>query len=158
MLLTGRNPLTKAFTFLEILIVIIILGVIMGFSIPRFHGTFNNLQLKMAAHDLSQFFRYAQGEAVRDERIHKIVIDNHSYWLMVQKEDEGNGFERTSGRWGKTNVINDNIEVVAENDEIFFYPEGMIDRVEICLKRGEASYTLTTKERQGYVEVFEVPE
>jgi len=144
-----------AFTFLEILIVIIILGVIMGFSIPRFQGTFNNLQLKMAAHDLSQFFRYAQGEAIRDERMHKIVIDNHSYWLMAEKEDEDNEFERISGRWGKANVINHNIEVVAQDKEIFFYPEGMIDRVEISLKRGEESYTLSTKERQGYVEVLE---
>ncbi|MBL7170985.1 MAG: prepilin-type N-terminal cleavage/methylation domain-containing protein [Candidatus Omnitrophica bacterium] len=154
MLLIGRKVLSKGFTFLELLIVIIILGVIMGFSIPRFQGAFNNLQLKMAAHDLSQFFRYAQGEAARDERIHKIVVDNHSYWLMVEKEDEDNEFERTSGRWGKTNIINKNIEVAAENDEIFFYPEGWIDRVEIGLKRGDASYTLTTKERQGYVELL----
>jgi len=162
MLPTGKNPLSKgialrlraaAFTFIEILIVVFIIGVIASFSIPRFRETFNNLQLKMAAHDLSQFFRYAQGESIRNECIHKIVIDNHSYWLMAEKE--GGEFERTPGRWGRTNLINYNIEVIAENEEIFFYPEGRIDRVEIELNRGEKFYTLTTKERQGYVEVLE---
>lgn len=117
----GKSLLSKAFTFLEILIVIIILGVIMSFSIPRFRETFSDLQLKMAAHDLSQFFRYVQGEAIRKQCMHKIVIDNHSYWLMAQKEDEE--FERASNRWGRTNLINQNIKITGENKEIFFYPE-----------------------------------
>lgn len=144
-----RNDM--AFTFLEVLIVVIILGIIMGFSIPRFRETFNNLQLKMAAHDLNQFFRYAQGEAVKNQRLHKIVIDNHRYWLMIEKKDDE--FERISGRWGRTNTINHNIEVNVEKKEVFFYPESRIDRVEIALKRGEKTFILTTKERQGYVEV-----
>ncbi len=126
---------------------------IAGFSVPRFRETFNSLQLKMAVYDLSQFFRYAQGEAVRNQRLYKIVIENNSYWLMVENEDKN--FERTSGRWGKTSFINQNIEVISENKEMFFYPEGRIDRVEVVFKRGVEAYAITTKERQGYVEVVE---
>lgn len=148
-----RNKEVFSFTFLEILIVVIILGVIASISVPRFHETFNNLQLKMAAYDLGQFFRYTQGEAVRDGRTYKIVLENHSYWLMAEKED--GEFERPASRWGRTNMINNSIEVISEEKEIYFYPEGRIDRVEINLKRGELTYTLTTKERQGYVEILE---
>ena len=143
----------KGFTFLEVLIVIIVLGVIASFSIPRFHETFNNLQLKMAAYDLAQFFRYAQGEAIRDGHTHKIVLEGQAYWLMKENDDEE--FERISSRWGKTNLINNSIEVISEKNEIYFYPEGRIDRVEINLKRGEKTYILTTQERQGYVEIQE---
>ena len=149
-LLIGRTPLSKAFTFIEVLIVVIILGVITGFSIPRFRETFNDLQLKIAVHDLSQFFRFVQGEAIRNERVHKIVIDDHRYWVMAEGDE---GFKRVSGKWGKTNLIDRNIEIDTENEEVFFYPEGRMDRVEISLGRGENSYIITTKERQGYVEV-----
>lgn len=151
---TGRQLLNKdGFTFLEILIVIIVLGVIAGFSIPRFHETFNNLQLKMAAYDLAQFFQYSQGEALREGRTHKIVLDGQAYWIMKENDEEE--FERISGRWGRNNLINNNIEVISEKNEIYFYPEGRIDRMEINLKRGEKTYILTTKERQGYVEIQE---
>lgn len=136
---------------MEILIVIIILGVIAGISLPRFRDTFNTLRLKATVYELSQFFRYAQGEAVREQCVYKIVIEGESYWLMAKRES---GFERVSGRWGRTRNMGD-IEVISEEREIFFYPDGRIDRVEIRLKRGEEIYTITTKERHGYVEVLE---
>ena len=52
----------KGFTFLEILMVVVIMGIFVAMATPRFRETYVQLQLSSQARSLAKFLTYAQEE------------------------------------------------------------------------------------------------
>jgi prepilin-type N-terminal cleavage/methylation domain-containing protein len=63
----------RGFTLVEIALVIVIVGMLIGIAVPRFTAMRNGLQLDTAAHQLAGELRRAQIEAVKRNKTIRVV-------------------------------------------------------------------------------------
>lgn len=160
---SGRLLGLFAFTLIEILVVIILLGVVAGLAVPNFNSTYEKFLLGETAKDLSFFMRYAQNRAVMKSQNHRLVFDlqDSKYWLEEQENDTDNlsqeeVFAGISGRFGRIFKIPEGIFLETEKTHIFFYPDGKIDKARIYLSDKKKNYlTISTYEQDGYVQTFD---
>jgi len=162
MLLTGKNPIyriKKGFSFVELLIVAIILGVIAGLSVPKFSKTYSNLLLVDTSRNLAYLMRYAQARAIAERINYRLNFnqERNKYWLtkgfVSENQDD---FERLQGTFGKIFNIPNNLVVICESKFINFYPDGKMDKTNIYLSNNnEKFYTISTEAQSGYVREFD---
>jgi len=140
----------------ELLLVVIILAVVAGLAIPNFSRSYVRLKLTQTAHQLSYGMRYAQSRAIRQNLQHKLVFDTNfkQYVLQTQAAVGESDFKRISGRWGRMFIIPTEIELQSPQHEVNFFPDGKIDRLRMYLCQKDQCLTVSTKEQQGYVDVF----
>lgn len=151
----------NGFTFVEIMLVVLLLAIIAGLALPNFRQTYAGLKLKTASEDLANLMRYAQSRAVT--RGHKIQLEfqeGFSGYLLkenVAVSPEKENYERIKGRFGRRFSFPVAIEAEASQNQIIFYPDGSIDKsyIVVCEPRKEsACMTLSTKEQRGAVLIF----
>lgn len=164
----------NAFTLIEILLVLIIVGIILAISAPNFSKGYSRFQLNKTADDLLSVSRWAQAMAIGQERIYALSfsIDRRSYSLVrvkapLQNEGTGNtegsddqeSFEPVNGALGRMHSIPDAIRLVMTQpydskgtgnaDLIEFYPDGTIDPATIELNSHEQKTELSSTEVRG---------
>jgi len=128
----------KAFTFIELFLVIAILGILIGVSVPTFRKAFQSQQLKSFTQELQSLINYLHERAVVEEKIIYLNIDD-------EKKEYWTGIKDNPDRL-KTYRIPYDIRVVMDKQEILFYPDGRIEPVTITLTSpGQESIFLTTK-------------
>lgn len=126
----------NAITFIELLVVVIIIGILFGASIPQFRNTFDNLELENFVKDIYYLSHYLQGSAIGQSKI---------YYLNINKEEgkfqafykEGDEFKNIEGRFGKTYKTPQTASISTDPPDkngIYFYPDGSIDKIKIALK------------------------
>lgn len=138
----GRDNV--GFTFIEILMVIVILGVFVAMATPHFRNTYFELELASQARSLAKFLTYAEERAVVEGKAYQFEIDpvERRYWLTaeVEKEqegEEGTHFARIEGRYGRTVTLPNSITVASDKGRILFYPDGSSDPFSLSLKDQE---------------------
>ncbi len=150
------------FTLLELLIVILIMAVVVGFSVPRFSRTFSYLQLQVFAYDVAKLLTYASKRAVaRGEmlRIH-FDVEGGRYWLAHAQEalPEGES-ERVAGKFGRISSVPEAISLDPSAREVTFYPDGRADRFEMFIvSNRQDGYRLVTDVWTGRVKLLETHE
>jgi len=84
----GRHRARAAFTFVEMMIVIVILGTLLVLTIPTMKGLQERKRLSTGARELVAMFRYARGEAVMGEKVVQTRIDvkGGRYQLRLEPE------------------------------------------------------------------------
>lgn len=160
----GKKKVNNAFTLIEILLVIVIVGIILALAAPNFSQGYSRLQLKQTADDLLNMSRWAQAMSVGQARIYALSFsrDRHSYGLLrakvpLQNEETGNiedtdlkdTFEPVTGRLGAMHVIPDAIRLHTQANRIEFYPDGTIDPATIELDTSRQKILLSSAEVQG---------
>ena len=158
----GPHVHYSGFTLIEIILVVLLVTVIIGLTVPNFSSAYNNLQLQNTTDHLAYLMRYAQGRAVTHNREVRLEFDEEHlhYWLTEQEEMIGASeaektFNQISGRLGRMFVIPKDIEVRMEAMGISFYPDGRIEKDHIYLCYHDRCYLISTKERRGYVQIYE---
>jgi len=152
-----KDKILAGFTFVELLIVVILLSVVSALSIPNFRNTYYNFLLSDTSHNLTYLMRYAQASAIAERANFRLNFDSeyNKYWLTKSTEEEGD-FVRISGKFGKAFDLSDNIAVKADSMTINFYPDGKIDRTSIYLSNvNDKFYTITTEGQSGYVQEYD---
>lgn len=155
-----RPLLSKAFTFIELLVVVLIIGVVAGLIVPNFGNTYARFLLKETAHDIAHTLRYAQTNAITGRRIVQMAFDESAsrYWLQAAKGESGARaeYERIPGRMGRTFNIPDGISIESELSEISCHPNGILEKARIYVSDERGNYfTVSTREQVGYVHVFD---
>lgn len=138
--------MNKGFTLIEILFVVIILSILIGFSIPQLKNTYKNLELNNFARELGSYMNYLSEQAiVTGEAISlSIDADNKKYFAVVMSDKS----------ILKTVIIPDGIKLATDQKQIAFYPDGSIDKVTIKLSNDLDQYVnLTTKGVFGSVKI-----
>lgn len=108
----------KAFTLLEILFVVLIMGLLLGITLPRMSGTFGAAKLKTAARDLTGMLRYARNTAVLrelpceirfdlDEGLYQLVLMDASGDIYEEKRSSHRGRKRNND--GASPMISDDV-------------------------------------------------
>ena len=157
---TGINK--KGFTLIEILLVLVILGIIAGLSIPNLSRTYHTMLLNRATNDLASLIRYAQSRAIIQQQVFQLSLDSQMKQYFLKKADMNSPdkklpmhFFPVAGRLGRAFEIPQEIQILAQNSTIDFQPDGKIGKINWSLCDKDHCLSISTKEQSGYVQVFE---
>ncbi|MFA4991561.1 MAG: GspH/FimT family pseudopilin [Candidatus Omnitrophota bacterium] len=111
----------KAFTLIEMLVVLAIIGMFMGISVPFASGFGKGLRLKTAARAVSGVLRVARSNAVTLRRNHSVVFDaeENKYWI---EDGAGKIYEK---KYSLSSSVK--FDITGADREITFLPDGAID-------------------------------
>ncbi|MCA9400307.1 MAG: hypothetical protein KC713_01670 [Candidatus Omnitrophica bacterium] len=144
------------------LLVIILIVVIAGITIPQFSNTYQSILHRKTVDEMVYVMRYGQSLAVTLGQDIQMHIDDgrQSYQLMqVVEGDEPDSREQTwipiEGRYGKERSLAEGHYFETEQVEINFHPNGVIDPAYIKICKEEKCYLISTQERRGHVDILE---
>ena len=146
----------KALTFIELLLVIIIIGILTGVSIPQLRKAFDNFALENFAKDIYYLSRYLQGSAIAGGKIYYLNINKDKGEFQATYKEE-NEFKNIQGRFGKIYKALDGIIVSLEPSErtgVYFYPDGSMDKIRITLENQyKKQLSIITKGVAGEIQI-----
>ncbi len=153
----------RAFTLIEIILVVLILTVIAGLAAPNLSRSLTKHQFEKSADELFNLMRYAQSRAITQGHDVRLVFndDYTEYWLSEDAEDKSltspeAEFSRVPGRMGLTRRIPESIRVQSEEkDHLTFYPDGQIDRAEFAVCKGDRCKVVSTRIQRGFIRSFD---
>lgn len=165
MLRIGRpkTPKNRGFTFIELVLVSIIILVLVGLSTPLFRRSFSGVQLKQTCQNLTQLMRYLQAKAIAERNILRLNFDfaQGTFWPTVEDEESVGKFKRIKGRWGATVKAAEGVAIEALEEisvsegvpYISFYPDGSSDKTKIKISDNKGkSFIITTQRIITYAE------
>jgi len=130
----------KGFTFIELLIVIAIIGILSGLVIPNLKITHSNFELDSFVKDIYYLAKYLQVSAVSRSRVYclDIVQDADRTHFSAKYKNKNAEFIPLAGRFKKVYTMPLNTEISsiepADRISIFFYPDASIDNTKIVFK------------------------
>ncbi len=122
------------FTYIELIVVVIILSILIGLSIPQLKKTFAYFELENFTKNIYLLFNYLQSDSISKAKIHCLNFYEETkefkpYFLKADGEWELFR-ERLSGLYKVPDGITLKI-TPQEKNKIFFYPDGSIDNITI---------------------------
>ncbi|MBW1973593.1 MAG: type II secretion system protein, partial [Deltaproteobacteria bacterium] len=140
----------KAFTLIELIVVIFIISMAAALVAPRLGGSSKSLKLKRAATHLTALFRYARMRSIvlGYPLIIKMIVEKNLFIFedLSVKEDkniEGEEEKETIKILQKKYILPKGVSIsnlmlnkkeISDKGEMIFYPDGTIDEVELTLK------------------------
>jgi len=153
----------KAYTFIELLFVVLIIGILIGVSVPQLKRAAQGFALDDAVKNLYYFSRYLRETAVSEGKVYCLNIDttNGLFWgtfLDTETEpDKENRFISLPGRFEKKLKIPSGSQVVTEPPDktrVFFYPDGRIENIKIIISNDYVqTRSLTIKGATGEIKI-----
>ena len=127
--MTANRQKQDGFTFVEILLVVVLLGVVAGLSVPHFSQSYKTLQVQNVADHIAYLMRYAQSRAIMKNGFVRLVFNasSHTYWLeqaQASGDEAEMYYERIPGRWGRVFSFDPGMELSAESSFVVCYPDG----------------------------------
>ncbi len=136
----------RGFTFLELLFVVIILGILLGVSLPQFKKSYQAFQFDAFTGQFAGLFNYLRQRSMVESKIIHLEFDN-------EKKEYWSYFDQSEARL-KTYPIPDGVTLEADKDEVLFYPDGNIDKITInIVSPDHKEVSLTTEGVWGGVKV-----
>jgi Tfp pilus assembly protein FimT len=114
------------FTLLELVLVLLLMGLIAGFTLPFVASTLDRLKLQSEVRKISSALQFARSEAISKKAIFtfNIDIDENRYWLAIPKHNEVTQ-SKTIDRTVRTLDYQGTDETIKEGSFIIlFYPSG----------------------------------
>lgn len=145
----------KGFTLLELLIVISIIMIVLGFSMPLFRKTFSDIKLSAAVSDIVSLMRYAQERAIVEGVVFRLNFDTGKgeYWLTKVKQEDSKSivtFENVPGKFGRHLSVSEDLTLGHEASSLDFYPDGEISQGKVTLNNtNKKSSTITVIPNAG---------
>ena len=129
-----RNP-KSAFTFIELLIVTVIIAILASLALPRFRNTYEQFRLGSLVDRFKKMAETAHELSMLEGKIYKIILSKEppSFSLWVETRDEQELYQRLPGNVGRKQNLPEGYLIKAENWEISFYPDGSATQTQINL-------------------------
>ena len=137
----------RAFTLLELILVMLLLTVILGMAVPSLRGFSAASRARDAQSQLVALAQYARARAAAEARVYRLNTDGASYWLTVQ---EGEDFLPTGTDMGRpfslppdTRVELESVDPDVASGGIDFHPDGRSDTARLRLIDGRTGVVTT---------------
>lgn len=126
----------QAVTFIELLLVIVIIGSLTALSIPQLRKTFDNFALENFVQDIYYLSRALQANAVSTGKIYVLnILAATGEFQAAYKEKQG--FKNLEGRFGRLyKAPKDTLILIepADKTKIYFYPDAVTDKTTITFE------------------------
>ena len=130
----------KSLTFIEILFVIILLGILTAVGVPQAKKTFESLELNSFSREFQGFMNYLSERAVVLQEPITLYFKQEERIAWAEAGEEEDKVKL------KAIKIPEGIELSSEKEAVVFSPDGRIDKVSIKLtNKNSQTVTLTTK-------------
>lgn len=129
-MISGIGKRRQGFTLVEMLVVLAIIVMLLGISIPFTSGFGKALRIKTTARAILGTLRVARSNAITYREKHTVIFDveNSEYWI---EDSEGKIFERkrrlASSVKFKVQDDEESDPITFEDDKVIFYPTGAIE-------------------------------
>jgi len=126
----------RSFTFIELFIVIIIIGVASAVAFPRFKNTFGRFELKNFAKDIYFLSRFLQDSAVSQGKTYFLAVNIESGQLQALTL-ENTEFKNLSGRFAKVYQAPRGVEVSldpAADQGVYFYSDASTGKASLVFE------------------------
>ena len=148
----------QAFTLVEIILVVVVLGAVTMFAVPNMRGAFKSVQLKRTASDAASLMRYAQSRAVLKDM--EIVFEfdepQRMFRILTSREDvSSKGQDVIPGRWGRAVRVPEPITCELGQGALRFYPDGRADKARLICCHESRCLTVSTQDQRGRVLLIE---
>lgn len=138
----------SGFTFIELVLVVAIIGVLVGVSIPNLKVKYYDIMLHNSSRQMQAFMNYLSQRSVAQGEAICLAIDKEKNEYSARLKAQENSF--------KTQHLPRHIAIESDKEEICFYPDGKITGVDIKLSIAAGmSISLTTKGVLGGVKMRE---
>jgi type II secretion system protein H len=125
----NRHRPNSAFTLLELVLVLVIIGGILAMAAPSLSGWNRGSKLRDAGDQFLAVTRYARATAVTQAQLHRLNVDpaTGTYWLTSQ---QGQTWIPAQSTWGQQFTIPAGFAIEMTDpqgrrlDSIDFYPNG----------------------------------
>ncbi|MCP4744932.1 MAG: prepilin-type N-terminal cleavage/methylation domain-containing protein [Desulfobacteraceae bacterium] len=141
----GRNLLSsKAFTLLELMVVMLLISIILAVSIPKFDSGIGQDPVKRVTRRLINTARALRSEAVQKQKMQTLVIDftNNRMWMINENMDEDAKSQATEKAFKLPSSIRianvvypDQDRELSDTAQINYYPAGHSDRAIILMEK-----------------------
>jgi len=158
---TTRSKASKsaAFTLVELLLVVVILGVMATIAIPRYSGSFSRMKVRSGAYDFAATVEHAQATAILEgHRIRLSIEPNGRSCRMESEWAEEGGSAFKPVRYALPEGVRFE-DVAFENPlassrwYLIFEPDGGTDRCRVKVAGGAGGYWIYVAEGLGRVRV-----
>lgn len=146
----------NAVTFVELLVVIIIIAILAGVSIPQLRKTLDNFELDNFAKNIYYLCHYLQASAISQGTIYGLNISPGNRVLNARYKDQNQEFQKLEGRFRKEYNLPARVIILnpTEDKTLYFYPDGSTSEIEITFKNNYGhKVSLTAKGASGGVKI-----
>lgn len=134
----------KGLTLIELLVVIIIIGIVIGLTLPTFSKFWDEERLKTGAKEVASFLNSARDKAVRERIICKVKfsLEENRFWIE-------NG---TTITLPPKTIIKELIS--PEENSIVFYPKGGASGGKIIIEGQNRNKYVITIDISGRIKIW----
>lgn len=142
---------SKAVTFIELLIVIVIIGILTAVAAPVLKNNFSDLALESSARQVFYLSQYLRNNAVSAQGIYYLKVNPQTCefrgFQVVSPIDNSKGSElnELTGRFGNIYKSPEGVNILLDPPElsgIYFYPDGSSDRIKIVFENEHKKFSL----------------
>lgn len=130
-----RSSWARGFTLIEILLVVVLLGILVGLAVPDFARSFRHQSFQTEIQNLQQAIRYCQYQAIGGRKTLRLSIDPEGKSYRVEQQvnpDSLESFAPVPGRLGHGRSLAQAFTLeAATRQPILFFPDGTFSGVNL---------------------------
>ena len=151
-----RKGPAKGFTFVELLVVLVLIGIFFAVSLPELKKRFEHLLLNQEIRAAAQALRYAQYRAIADRVPVVFAIQSGENQYQIMKDEggaEGIRWIAIPGEWGKPVKLKSQLIFEPSSEGIVYFSDGSSSGGSFSLRYQKMSAHLTLKPGLGHVKI-----
>lgn len=134
----GFRRQRRAITLIELSLVILVIGILIGVTLPSFRKAFNQLQLNSFSREFQVLMHYLRQRSIIEGKIIDLNIDSDNRQYRTKIRDAEN--------WLKNYRLPEGVTFEPKQKQVAFYPDGSIEKTTIIISGPDnKNITLTTK-------------